>query len=591
MTSQPNPVIELRDAFKGYTHDQDKLCDPAETLQQVKDRLTHLKLDVLQEIRRIDTGRLGIPVYFSLCGSDARRIIGTRKQMGKGATPAQAEVSAVMELVERFSFFAFSKTPQHFIPATRAGITAQTGERVMDYDTLAKAVHDPTPNHPAVRNFFENLTLQWTRAWSLTRQEVCWLPFDWFTAINEFNGPSAGNGVAEALLQGICEVVERHVSALVSREKPPLAGLDLTTVTDTCCRNLIAAYQRAGIQVYASDFSLNMGIPSVGVLAWDPTTFPDRSEIVWTAGTTPHPEKALSRALTETAQLAGDFDTDTRYVASGLPKPRAPKEVRWITNPARTVPLSHLPNLAHSNMRQEVESCVAALQHRHLEVLAINTTHPDLHLPAFYTMIPGAHFRERTQGASVALFAARILYNTRPPVQVLASLTELNRALPDQYYLHFYLGACHLALQDYSQALAGFNKAAELQPAPQDVASVYVYQGLCLKELADYRGALTVLQQALALDDTRTDIHNLMGFCHFKLKAHEQAIACFQNVLALDPGSAIDYANIASNYRDMGRPAEAIMYYRQALALDPDIDFARHSLEKLTGRVPVMNDE
>ena len=55
---------------------------------------------------RIDSGRLDIPVYLSLLGVDARRVVPTHKQMGKGATPVQAEASALMELVERFSFFS-----------------------------------------------------------------------------------------------------------------------------------------------------------------------------------------------------------------------------------------------------------------------------------------------------------------------------------------------------------------------------------------------------------------------------------------------------------------------------------------------------
>ena len=72
-----------------------------------------------------------------------------------------------------------------------------------------------------------------------------------------------------------------------------------------------------------------------------------------------------------------------------------------------------------------------------------------------------------------------------------------------------------------------------------------------------------------------------MGFNHFKLKEHEKAIACFKKVLQLDPGSAIDYANIASNYRDMGQKKEAIQYYEMALAMDPAIEFARDNLTKL----------
>jgi ribosomal protein S12 methylthiotransferase accessory factor len=80
------------------------------------------------------------------------------------------------------------------------------------------------------------------------------------------------------------------------------------------------------------------------------------------------------------------------------------------------------------------------------------------------------------------------------------------------------------------------------------------------------------------------DIYNLMGFCHFMRREYRAAIRNFEKVIELDPGSAIDYANIASNYRDMGKKDEAVRYYRLALELDPSIDFARDNLERLTGR-------
>jgi ribosomal protein S12 methylthiotransferase accessory factor len=72
-----------------------------------------------------------------------------------------------------------------------------------------------------------------------------------------------------------------------------------------------------------------------------------------------------------------------------------------------------------------------------------------------------------------------------------------------------------------------------------------------------------------------------MGFCYFKLKDHKKSIDCFNKVLKLDPSSAIDYANIASNYRDMEETDKAILFYEIALAMDPEIDFAKDSLEKL----------
>ena len=58
-------------------------------------------------------------------------------------------------------------------------------------------------------------------------------------------------------------------------------------------------------------------------------------------------------------------------------------------------------------------------------------------------------------------------------------------------------------------------------------------------------------------------------------------VVCFKKVLQLNPGSAIDYANIGSNYREMGDKENAVRYYEMALALDPGIEFARENLEKL----------
>jgi ribosomal protein S12 methylthiotransferase accessory factor len=96
-----------------------------------------------------------------------------------------------------------------------------------------------------------------------------------------------------------------------------------------------------------------------------------------------------------------------------------------------------------------------------------------------------------------------------------------------------------------------------------------------------YREAIATLEKGEQQDRERTDIYNLMGYCYFKLKELEKAIQCFRKVLQLDPSSAIDYANIASNFRDMGDKENAIRYYRFALELDPSIDFARQNLRKM----------
>jgi len=445
-------------------------------------------------------------------------------------------------------------------------------------------VHDDSGDLAIARKLFDTLPLRWTGAWSLTHEREVLVPLDWFYAINAFNGPSAGNCVAEALCQGICEVVERHVSSVISRQHVAAPVIDPNSATDRLVREMLNKYDRAGIKVILSDFTLEMGIPSVGVLAYDPSTFPGRSEIVWTAGTTPSPEKALSRALTEVAQLAGDFNSGSNYVASGLPKFTRLEDADYVINAPGPVPLTTLPDISNANIRMEVAACVQALAQRNFETFVVDTMHPELGIPAFYTIIPGAHFRERAAGTSVAMFVAKLTMEQFPVDQAIGRLVDMDRQLPRKYFVQFYLGNCHLELGDPRLALSHFSRALDLSPNDQDIPSIYSYMGVCHKELGDYQAALEVLAKGEALDAERTDIYNLMGFCHFMRKEHEAAIAAFERVIDLDPSSAIDYANIASNYRELGKKEDAIRYYRLALELDPSIAFARDNLERLTGR-------
>lgn len=574
-----NYKIVLKDAIKGYTLDQDKICTPDETVRWFKKRLKEVDLDILEKTVRIDNGRLDIPIYFSLCGRDAHEIIGTKKQMGKGGTPYQSEASAVMELAERFSFFSFCKNPENFFIAEYRNLK----DRALPFESIAKSVHDETEDLEVSKKIFSRLPLRWTRAYSLTRREELLIPFNWFYSINEFNGPSAGNCVEEALSQGICEIVERHVSSVISRDRLKRPAINMESITDQLVLEMIEKYEKAGVKLFITDFSLNTGIPSVGVLAYDPTTFPEKSEIVWTAGTTPDPQKALSRALTEVAQLAGDFNSGSNYVASGLPKFSNLEEADFVINSDGAIDITQLPNLSDENIRVEVENCISALSDIGMEVIVVDTMHHRLEIPAFYTIIPGAHFRERAANTSVGMFSAKLIAESDNPEWAIHELTKMDHLMPGKYFIKFFLGTCHLSADDTNKALGYLEEALSLDPDKEDIPSIYSYMGVCLKDLEKYRDAIKTLEHAEKYDTERTDIYNLMGFCFFKLKEHEKAIECFRKVLQLDPSSAIDYANIASNYRDMGDKEKAIQYYELALELNPAIDFANENLKTLQG--------
>ncbi|MDR2551045.1 MAG: YcaO-like family protein [Desulfobulbus sp.] len=572
-------IVTLGPCPKHYTYDQDKACTPEETVARFQERLRATRLDVLKEIRRIDNGRLDIPVYFSMCGEDALRTIGNKKQMGKGSTPEQSRASACMELGERFSFFSFLRDEDNFLYGDYAAMEA-SGYPVLPIEALLQSVHDTALPPALLRQLLAGLPMRWTWALRLGDQTPLLVPFSWFYAINEFNGPSAGNTYEEAVLQGISEVVERHVCALITRDRIATPAIDPTSIADPVAKALLAKFNRNGIEVHLRDFSLDTGIPTVGALAWDPSTFPQSSEIVYTAGTTPDATKALIRALTEVAQLAGDFNSGSNYVASGLPKPLNLDEVDYVVHSGRTVRLDQMADLQAADIFQEVNNCVAALKRQEMDVLVVDTTHPELGIPAVYTIIPGAHFRERAMGGNAALFAAKLAADLLAGEALDAKLADMQQVLPGAYYLHFYRGR-HLYEQGRAdEALACFGQALTLQPATEDLPYLCSYQGSCLRDLARYEEAIMVLTQGLDYDEERPDIYNTLGVCCYKIGRHDEAVGHFRRAVELNPVSAIDYANLALNLERLGEREAAIANYEIALSQDAAIGFA---VERLAG--------
>jgi ribosomal protein S12 methylthiotransferase accessory factor len=249
------------------------------------------------------------------------------------------------------------------------------------------------------------------------------------------------------------------------------------------------------------------------------------------------------------------------------------------------VDIRTLPDLSNQNMRVEVENCVKALARIGMEVFLVDVTHPGLGIPAYYTIIPGAHFRERAAGTSVGLFTAKLISESEDPRWAAEMLEKMDKRLPGQYYIKFFLGVTFLSLDAPEKALAFFEEAMTLSPKAEDIPSIFFYMGLSLKEVERYKEAIAALEKAASSDPERPEVYNLMGFCFFRLGEHKRAIDCFKNVLQLNPGSGIDHANIASNYRDLGDVEKAIRYYRLALELDPTIDFAKENLKRLEEKV------
>ncbi len=572
--------MQIGSSPKGYTGEADKAHTPEETARRVTLAFNRHRQTILKDLRRIDTGRLGIPVYFSYYGTRAREMgVPKRQQMGKGASPAQARCSALMELAERYSFFSFYADPDNFIRMSWKEARARWGEKMLPTSEIIKSVQEDISLQRA-DDTLDLLRWRFTPALNLHPGQQEYVPLDWFKKLNEFNGGSAGNTFEESILQGACELIERHTSALVDRQQPETPTINPGSVTNPVLKDLLNRFDRHRIQVWLKDFTLGFPAPTVGALAYDPATFPVLSEIVFTAGTATSPEMAAIRALTEVAQLAGDFHSGSNYEASGLPKFSDIRQTAWITR-GESINIDRLPDISCPDMGQELKDLCRGLNLMGYNLYSVCTMQPELEIPANYSFIPGFLFRERTPGASIGMFVGRILAEEEDPFSAASRLERLGELYPGAPFIPFYQAMNLLMRQKYQEASIYFARAEEVQPDPESRALSAFYSAYALSGQQRWRDAIAPLNRAIELDPQVKEYFNLRGVAYFKQKDYEQAIHDFQRALQLDSGSSMDMLNLGMCYRAQGRKNAAAEILKRALDLDPDLAAARNYLEEL----------
>jgi ribosomal protein S12 methylthiotransferase accessory factor len=572
-------MIKICSCPKGYVTDLDKTCTPEETVIKARKALAQSGKRILAQTRRIDTGRLGIPVFMSLCGEDARDIMPTRKQMGKGASAPQAEASALMELVERFSYFSFWDSPENFQPMTWSKAREIFGDRLLPISCMIQSVADAVSEEEAAR-ILDLLPWRFAPVTDIGAGREYVAPLDWFKKLNEFNGSSAGNTLEESMLQGGCELVERHVCALVDRTRQKTPSIDPASFSDPVLIDLYGKFTGNGLTVWLKDFSLGLPVPTVAALVMDPATFPYKSEIVFTAGTASSPEKAAIRALTEIAQLGGDFMTGSNYEASGLPKFTQPDQFTWLTS-GDMVSIHSLPSNTDADIATELRNFCVRLKEQGFTFFSVDTTVPELGIPANYNFVPGFLFRERTPMASLGLFVGRMLAEDMDPEEALAGLDVLQKIHPDAHYLPFFRGLVALRQGEIDRAASWFARAEPLQPEADDRGLAAFYQAYALSQQGFWAETIPHLDRAVGHCPEVKEYFNLRGVAYFKQQEFAGAAANFELALALDSGSAMDLANLGLCHKYMNNADKAREFLGEALALDPSLEFVRTHLNEL----------
>lgn len=574
--------ISLASCPKAYSQDQDKAVSPQSTVARVKERLAGLPFSVLAETRRIDNGRLGIPVYLSVCGEDAKRHMPTRKQMGKGASPEQAEASALMELMERYGFFTYWENPPDAVRASWTKAEQLFPGKLMPLEEIVAACHDDI-DITSARRIMNLREWLFAPALRIADEREVFVPIDLFKQLGEFNGSSAGNTDAESIFQGACELVERHVCCLAEHGPQALPTIDLSeeSLVDPVLVELAAKFQAEGIRFLLKDFSLGIPVPTVAALAYDPSTFPHSSEIVFTAGTASSPAKAAIRALTEVAQLAGDFNNHACYEASGLPKYAQLSEAAWLfQGPAK--PLHELPSIERDDILDELKQLALDLHEKGFTLYSVSTVNPDTAVPTHYSIVPGFHFRERDNNASLGLFVGRLISEEAEPDYAEAAFALLGEVYPNAHFVPFFRGMVALREEALESARTFFAEAVAVQPDDDSRALAAFYLAYAYSLENDWPAALPHLDAAARLCPDMKEYLNFRGVCLFRMERFAEAAHDFADIITrLDKGSAMDLQNLGLCYKRLGETSKAVHYLSAALALDPGLEKARAELESI----------
>lgn len=307
---------------KAYRRGAHRALPPGETLRRLLPLLPELGITRVGNVTGLDV--IGIPVVQAIRPNSRSNAV----FQGKGLDLDAAKASAIMEAIETFHAERILK-PMRF--AAAADLTA--AGRLADVEGLPRMRTDPY--HP-------HLEMLWIEGEDLLAGEPVWVPFECVHArlttpyppgsgcfACTTNGLSSGNHRLEALVHGICEVVERDAAALFERapDSQPARRVDPASIDDPDCGAAIEAVLRAGLGLAIWDLTTDIGVAAFGCQILEGSDGPGLFALP-AEGRGCHPDRgvALLRALTEAAQtrltaIAGGRDDIRR------PRYRAAAEI------------------------------------------------------------------------------------------------------------------------------------------------------------------------------------------------------------------------------------------------------------------------
>lgn len=144
--------------------------------------------------------------------------------------------------------------------------------------------------------------------------------------------------------------------------------------------------------------------------------------------------------------------------------------------------------------------------------------------------------------------------------------TAVNR-YPDDPEAHFNLGIVFQSRGLMDEALAQFNRSAELAPGS---APAHYNKATALHETGQLGGAEAAYRDAIAADHAYAPAHAGLAFVLRTTGQYEASVAAYEDALKNDPDDPQTKSGYGTALQQLGRLSDAAAALESAAALDPD---------------------
>lgn len=338
---------------------------------------------------------IGIPVVM-VCRPNSRSVAVSQ---GKGIDLPSARASGLMEAIELYH-----------------AETITLPLRLASYEELRyrhNVVEPGTISHSIASRFHPSLRLLWIEGRDLLTEKTLLVPYeivhtnytlpppDGYGCFNaSSNGLASGNHILEAISHGLCEVVERDATTLWKlrrKERLERGRIDLSSVNDGACQQLLARFEAAEVGVAVWDITTEIGIPAFAcfVLPWEESELWYSPTVAAGFGCHPSRAVALARALTEAAQsrltlIAGSRDDFGSEVYDPCLDEALMSAIHGESNSSEKRRFEEIPTWESETLQADVEWELQCLQRAGLEhVIVVDLTKPEFAIPVVRVVVPG----------------------------------------------------------------------------------------------------------------------------------------------------------------------------------------------------------